>query len=297
MWTDSRLKFNGTHNKQLSLSMAMLDKIWKPDTACRLVIGSYAFGADELLYDWRVMDADRGVQMDYDGINDLPQFSMTGFQVFNSTNMTRDRNYSALEVRFYFDRHFGYFLMNFYVPCTLIVLLCWVALWTNREATGDRIGMGITSVLTMVLIVNDSKSDAPKVNFPTALDIYIWICYTTLLICMVEFTVVHYYTKFNTGDPEIQALEREKMRQIIRRIPRTAVLRDSVGWRLYYWMMNNGRPTDPFGLAQNSISAVDRFSRIALPIYFVAVVIVYYNFYVNTPYDFTFDDDYVKNPL
>ncbi|EPB73997.1 Neurotransmitter-gated ion-channel ligand binding domain protein [Ancylostoma ceylanicum] len=171
MWTDSRLKFNGTHNKQLSLSMAMLDKIWKPDTyfwngarsythtmttsnrlvrlypdgtvlyssrltikgkcamsmrrypldrqACRLVIGSYAFGADELLYDWRVMGADRGVQL---------RAVILG-------------NYSALEVRFYFDRHFGYFLMNFYVPCTLIVLLCWVALWTNREATGDRIGM------------------------------------------------------------------------------------------------------------------------------------------------------------
>ncbi|ETN85948.1 Cation transporter family protein [Necator americanus] len=414
MWTDSRLKFNGTQNKQLSLSMAMLDKIWKPDTyfwngarsythtmttsnrlvrlypdgtvlyssrltikgkcamsmkrypldrqACRLVLGSYAFGSDELLYDWRVMGTDRGVQMDYDGIKDLPQFSMTGFQVFNSTNMTRDRNYSALEVRFYFDRHFGYFLMNFYVPCTLIVLLCWVAFWTNREATGDRVGMGITSVLTMVLIANDSKSDAPKVNFPTALDIYIWICYTTLLICMVEFTVVHYFTKFNTGDPEIQALEREKMRQIIRRIPKTAVMssrrpyrkplttsptlhhgitrrdggrhsmyhrvrqvsvrkrflapqhsicsmegnqvptieefqQDSVGWRLYYWMMNNGRPTDPFGLAQNSISSVDRFSRIALPIYFVAVVIVYYNFYVNTPYDFTFDDEYIANPI
>ncbi|VDN23589.1 unnamed protein product, partial [Cylicostephanus goldi] len=33
MWTDARLKFNGTRSKQsLSLSMAMLDKIWKPDT-------------------------------------------------------------------------------------------------------------------------------------------------------------------------------------------------------------------------------------------------------------------------
>ncbi|WKY11439.1 hypothetical protein Q1695_003197 [Nippostrongylus brasiliensis] len=298
--------------------------------------------------------------MDYQGISDLAQFSMTGFQVFNSTNMTRDRNYSALEVRFYFDRHFGYFLMNFYVPCTLIVLLCWVAFWTNREATGDRIGMGITSVLTMVLIANDSKSDAPKVNFPTALDIYIWICYTTLLICMIEFTVVHYFTKFNTGDPEIQALEREKMRQIIRRIPKTAVLssrrpyrrprqpgttigisrrdggrhsmynrtrnvsmkkrlctthtpmssqesdmqtveefqQDSVGWRLYYWMMNNARATDPFGLAQNSISAVDRFARIALPIYFVAIVTLYYNFYMNTPYQFVFDDNSnIKSPV
>ncbi|XGW02358.1 hypothetical protein V3C99_014415 [Haemonchus contortus] len=407
-WTDSRLKFNGTASQQLSLSMAMLDKIWKPDTyfwngarsythsittsnrlvrlhpdgtvlyssrltikgkcamamnrypldkqACRLVIGSYAFGADELLYDWKVMGADRGVQMDYEGIADLAQYSMTGFKVFNATNMTRDRNYSALEVRFYFERHFGYFLMNFYVPCTLIVLLCWVAFWTNREATGDRIGMGITSVLTMVLIANDSKSDAPKVNFPTALDIYIWICYTTLLICMVEFTVVHYFTKFNTGDPEIQALEREKMRRIIRRIPKTAVLstsrrmheklrangkttsfsrrdggrhsmynrqsslsikkrpltkkhstsspskadeeatmeqfhQDNVGWRLYYWMINNAHKTDPFGLAQNSISAVDRFARIALPIYFVAVVTLYYNFYINTPYHFTFEDE------
>ncbi|VDO25401.1 unnamed protein product [Haemonchus placei] len=386
-WTDSRLKFNGTASQQLSLSMAMLDKIWKPDTyfwngarsythsittsnrlvrlhpdgtvlyssrltikvflsnyqypqfqyvqACRLVIGSYAFGADELLYDWKVMGTDRGVQVRspyLHRIADLAQYSMTGFKVFNATNMTRDRNYSALEVRFYFERHFGYFLMNFYVPCTLIVLLCWVAFWTNREATGDRIGMGITSVLTMVLIANDSKSDAPKVNFPTALDIYIWICYTTLLICMVEFTVVHYFTKFNTGDPEIQALEREKMRRIIRRIPKTAVLsrrtnngaissvsrfhgrtspfwhyiyfyvflsarknvyysRDNVGWRLYYWMINNAPKTDPFGLAQNSISAVDRFARIALPIYFVAVVTLYYNFYINTPYHFTFEDE------
>ncbi|VDL81105.1 unnamed protein product [Nippostrongylus brasiliensis] len=31
-WKDSRLMFNGTSHRQLSLSMAMLDKIWKPDT-------------------------------------------------------------------------------------------------------------------------------------------------------------------------------------------------------------------------------------------------------------------------
>ncbi|PIO67739.1 hypothetical protein TELCIR_10504, partial [Teladorsagia circumcincta] len=179
-------------------------------------------------------------QMDYEGISDLAQFSMTGFKVFNATNMTRDR---------------------------------------------------ITSVLTMVLIANDTKSDAPKVSFPTALDVYIWICYTTLLLCMVEFTVVHYFTKFNSGDPEIQAIERERMRRIIRRIPKTAVLRDSIGWRLYFWMINNAFHTDPFGLAENSISTVDRFARIALPIYFVAVVTLYYNFYINTPYHFQFEDD------
>ncbi|KAK6015511.1 Neurotransmitter-gated ion-channel transmembrane region, partial [Ostertagia ostertagi] len=200
----------------MSMNRYPLDK-----QVCRLIIGSYAFGSDELMYDWRLMGTDRG--MDFEGISDLAQFKVLQFTQYDTEIVT----IPLLEVRFYFERHFGYFLMNFYVPCTLIVLLCWVAFWTNREATGDRVGMGITSVLTMVLIANDSKSDAPKVSFPTALDVYIWICYTTLLLCMVEFTVVHYFTKFNTGDPEIQAIERERMRRIIRTIPKTAVLSTS----------------------------------------------------------------------
>uniref|UniRef100_A0A1I7XFD5 Neur_chan_memb domain-containing protein n=1 Tax=Heterorhabditis bacteriophora TaxID=37862 RepID=A0A1I7XFD5_HETBA len=238
------------------------------------------------------------MQMDHDGISDLPQFSVTGFKVFDAINMSRE---------------------------------------------------SITSVLTMVLIAKDSKTDSPKVDYPTALDVYIWICYITLFVCMVEFTVVHYFTKFNTGDPEIQAIEREKIRQIIRSIPKTAVMssrrhnelrimtrkqntafsrrdggrhsmyhrvkrlsvnserrmltpqrstieeeghgqsmeefqRDSVGWRLYYWMMDHhDKKADPLGLAQNSISIVDRFARIILPIAFIGVVFLYYHFYVNTP--------------
>ncbi|VDM76462.1 unnamed protein product [Strongylus vulgaris] len=284
MWTDSRLKFNGTQTKQsLSLSMAMLDKIWKPDTyfwngarsythtmttsnrlvrlypdgtvlfSSRLTIkgnlilyflkskmcnvneeisvgstGSYAFGEDELLYDWGVRGTDRGVQMDYDGIKELAQFTMTGFQVFNSTNMTRDR---------------------------------------------------ITSVLTMVLIANDSKSDAPK----TRRDGGRHSMYQRTRNISVKKQRLTQQSETSCEGGQLQTIEEFQQ--------------DNIGWRLYYWMMNNGRPTDPFGLAQNSISAVDQFSRIALPIYFVAVVLVYYNFYVNTPYDFRFDDEFVKSPV
>ncbi|KAK5981233.1 Neurotransmitter-gated ion-channel transmembrane region [Trichostrongylus colubriformis] len=211
--------------------------------------------------------------MDFEGFSDLAQFSMTGFKVLNATNMTRDRNYSALEVRFYFERHFGYFLMNFYVPCTLIVLLCWVALWTNREATGDRVGMGITSVLTMVLIANDSKSDTPKSRRDGGRhSMYNRVSNMSLKRRLL--VKKHSSTSNEVDDSTLEQFHHE-----------------SVGWRLYFWMINNARHTDPFGLAQNSISVVDRFARIALPIYFVAVVTLYYNFYINTPYHFTFEDD------
>uniref|UniRef100_F1LDR3 Gamma-aminobutyric acid receptor alpha-like protein n=1 Tax=Ascaris suum TaxID=6253 RepID=F1LDR3_ASCSU len=133
--------------------------------------------------------------MDYEAIRDLPQFELRHFEVINNSLMIRDKLFSVGRVRFYLHRHFGYFLINFYVPCTLIVLLAWVALWINREATSDRIGLGITSVLTMTFLALDSRSDSPRVNFPTALDVYILFNTADLLICICEFTIVHYYTK------------------------------------------------------------------------------------------------------
>ena len=41
----------------------------------------------------------------------------------------------------------GYFLINVYIPCSLLVVISWVSFWINREATADRIalGEGVTS--------------------------------------------------------------------------------------------------------------------------------------------------------
>ncbi|CAJ0943086.1 unnamed protein product, partial [Mesorhabditis belari] len=334
--------------------------------ACRLVVGSFAYTAQELTFRWKPSSDHQGVKIDVAAVAQLPQFEVSGYEVFNTTNHTRDVPYSTLEVRFYLSRHVGYFLMNFYVPCTLIVLLCWVAFWINREATNDRLGLGITSVLTMTFISIDSRADAPKVDFPTALDVYIWICYSFLFGCIVVFTVVHYHTKYRTGDPEIQEIEREKMRQLIRSIPKKAVLssryynrphhrenkmqqmplsmhngyikrtlsdmtrrdggrhslynktratnrakrvlspqsststtepvnladfqQENVGWRLYYWLIDHFQnKNDPFGIQENSMSSVDKFARIVIPLAFGFVVCIYYIIYMNSSFDFQFD--------
>ncbi|CAJ0581075.1 unnamed protein product, partial [Mesorhabditis spiculigera] len=278
---------HGQTGRTLSLAMSMLDKIWKPDTyfwngagsyihmltspnrlvrlsedgtvlyssprypldtqACKLVVGSFAYTANELTFRWKTTSDHQGVKVDMAAVAQLPQFLVSGYEVINTTNQTRDALYSSLEVRFFLARHVGYFIMNFYVPCTLIVLLCWVAFWINREATNDRLGLGITSVLTMTFISIDSKSDAPKVDVPTALDVYIWICYAFLFGCVVVFTIVHYHTKYRTGDPEIQELEREKMRQLIRSIPTKAVLSSR-----YYNRPHQERPMERMPLSMHN---------------------------------------------
>ncbi len=50
--------------------------------------------------------------------------------------------HSMLYVNFTLKRHAGYFLINVYIPCSLLVVISWVAFWINREATGDRIALG-----------------------------------------------------------------------------------------------------------------------------------------------------------
>ena len=54
----------------------------------------------------------------------------------------KGQRYSALYAKFILQRHAGYFLINVYVPCSLLVAISWVAFWINREATADRIALG-----------------------------------------------------------------------------------------------------------------------------------------------------------
>lgn len=52
--------------------------------------------------------------------------------------------HTILKVKFHLYRHAGYFIIQVYVPCALLVILSWVAFWINREATADRIALGET---------------------------------------------------------------------------------------------------------------------------------------------------------
>ena len=59
---------------------------------------------------------------------------------------------STLFVNFALRRHMGYFVINIYIPCSLLVAISWVGFWINREATSDRITLGMwVSTATQLL--------------------------------------------------------------------------------------------------------------------------------------------------
>lgn len=99
-----------------------------------------------------------------------------------------------------------------------MVFLSWVGLWLNREATNDRINLGVfvlfsmhifdhyrlslgvTTVLTLMLVIIEGKKDLPQVSYITALDCFLAVCFLFVFSTLFQFALVHYHTKARTGD-------------------------------------------------------------------------------------------------
>nr|XP_032512224.1 gamma-aminobutyric acid receptor alpha-like isoform X1 [Danaus plexippus plexippus] len=120
-------------------------------------------------------------------------------------------DFSVLQVSFNLKRHTGYFLIQVYVPCILIVVLSWVSFWIHREATSDRVGLGITTVLTLSTISLDSRTDLPKVRYATALDWFLLMSFFYCIATLLEFAGVHYFTKVGSGEIVIDDSEWEDL--------------------------------------------------------------------------------------
>uniref|UniRef100_A0A1A9VSX5 Neurotransmitter-gated ion-channel ligand-binding domain-containing protein n=1 Tax=Glossina austeni TaxID=7395 RepID=A0A1A9VSX5_GLOAU len=258
-WRDKRLSFQGPI-KSLSLSIKMLDKIWRPDTyffngkhshihtltvpnkllrldqdggilysmrltikatcpmelknfpmdhqSCPLIIGSYGYTRGQLVYEWKGAD---------DAVSFVPgmtlnQFDLISMRSRNLTYTRREGEFSVLHVAFNLKRHTGYFLIQVYVPCILIVVLSWVSFWIHREATSDRVGLCVTAVLTLSTISLDSRTDLPKVKYATALDWFLLMSFLYCIATLLEFAGVHYFTKVGSG--EIPAMSEDEWEDI-----------------------------------------------------------------------------------
>lgn len=99
-----------------------------------------------------------------------------------------------LLVNFHLQRHMGNFLIQVYGPCVLLVVLSWVSFWLNREATADRVSLGITTVLTMTFLGLEARTDLPKVPYPTALDFFVFLSFAFIFATIIQ--VVHYLTLY-----------------------------------------------------------------------------------------------------
>ncbi|XP_017769890.1 PREDICTED: gamma-aminobutyric acid receptor alpha-like isoform X2 [Nicrophorus vespilloides] len=167
---------------------------------CPLKFGSFGYTSRDVLYRW---NSARQVAIAED--MKLSQFDLIATPAGNHTDTIinsdkKTAEYSMLLVSFHLQRHMGNFLIQVYGPCVLLVVLSWVSFWLNREATADRVSLGITTVLTMTFLGLEARTDLPKVPYPTALDFFVFLSFAFIFATIIQFAVVHYFTKYGSGE-------------------------------------------------------------------------------------------------
>lgn len=66
--------------------------------------------------------------------------------------------YVIMKIFFDLSRRMGYFTIQTYIPCSMIVVLSWVSFWINKDAVPARTSLGLCSLrfdttLKLTLIV------------------------------------------------------------------------------------------------------------------------------------------------
>ena len=95
----------------------------------------------------------------------------------DSTLIPLPGNYSRLACEIQFVRSMGYYLIQIYIPSSLIVVISWVSFWLNRGATPARVGLGVTTVLTMTTLISSTNSALPKISYVKSIDVYLAACF------------------------------------------------------------------------------------------------------------------------
>uniref|UniRef100_A0A672FTM1 Gamma-aminobutyric acid receptor subunit alpha-5-like n=1 Tax=Salarias fasciatus TaxID=181472 RepID=A0A672FTM1_SALFA len=269
--------------------------------ACPLKFGSYAYPVSEVVYTW-TKGAAKSVVVAEDGSR-LNQYHLIGQTAGTEDIHTSRGQYTVMMAHFYLKRKIGYFVIQTYMPCFMTVILSQVSFWLNRESVPARTVFGVTTVLTMTTLSISARNSLPKVAYATAMDWFIAVCYAFVFSALIEFATVNYFTKRSWAWDGKKALEAQLPKKrdpmILSKKPNnvsnfTANLSKDVSVSTISNATSGGSggaPRPPTAAAKaaapdakktyNSVSRIDKMSRIVFPVLFGTFNLVYWATYLN----------------
>jgi hypothetical protein len=80
----------------------------------------------------------------------------------------------------------GYYLLQVYLPCAILVMLSWIAFWMDKRDTGNRLTVGVTTILTIMFLLSYGNSSVPKMSYVKAMDIYLLSSFAFIFFSLIE---------------------------------------------------------------------------------------------------------------
>ncbi|XP_064374500.1 glycine receptor subunit alpha-4-like isoform X1 [Dromaius novaehollandiae] len=180
---------------------------------CAMQLESFGYTMNDLIFEW--LEEQEAVQV-AEGLT-LPQFVLRHEKdLGHCTKHYNTGRFTCIEVRFHLERQMGYYLIQMYIPSLLIVILSWVSFWINMEAAPARVGLGITTVLTMTTQSAGSRASLPKVSYVKAIDIWMAVCLLFVFAALLEYAAVNFVSRQHKEFARLRRRRRRMEEELVR---------------------------------------------------------------------------------
>lgn len=156
---------------------------------CLIDLASYAYTTNDIEYRWKSVDP---VQLKGGLNSSLPSFQLNNVTTTYCTSRTNTGTYSCLRTVLELRRQFSYYLLQLYIPSSMLVIVSWVSFWLDRGAVPARVTLGVTTLLTMTTQASGINAKLPPVSYTKAIDVWIGACLTFIFGALLEFAWVTY---------------------------------------------------------------------------------------------------------
>ncbi|KAM3867273.1 gamma-aminobutyric acid receptor subunit pi [Diretmus argenteus] len=174
---------------------------------CTLQLESWGYNLQDVVFYWtRGNDSVKGL----DTLR-LAQYSVESYYTSVSQAVYETGQYPKLVLHFALRRNVLFFILETYVPSTLLVVLSWVSFWISQSSVPARTCIGVTTVLTMTTLMMGARTSLPNANcFIKAIDVYLGICFTFIFGALLEYACAHFCAM---QQPTIEDLHRDLLRE------------------------------------------------------------------------------------
>ena len=99
-------------------------------------------------------------------------------------------SFAGLSVIFSFKRRLEYFVSSVFSPGVTLVMLSWCCFWISRDAVPARASLGITIILTAIVLCGSVNEAMPPVSYSKAQDYFLLVSFGFIFLSFLEFVIV-----------------------------------------------------------------------------------------------------------
>merc|ERR1719209_1039175 len=184
VYNDSMIRYSSRFNFDIACNMDF-HRFPVDEQYCQVKFESFGFTNKQIKLAW--MDESQN------NVNKNISLAQFGFKVTLMDAYSTDYydiSYPGLIMKLHLTRKLTYHLVQTYIPSTVFVVIAWLSLFVPPESVPGRVGMGMTTLLTLTAMFSSVRQNVPRVSYISLLDIWMLVCMIFVFSCILEFIVV-----------------------------------------------------------------------------------------------------------